>query len=781
MRLILRRFLYALVLIPVVLSAAAAQTSGIAGRLDAEVDASGKAAKAPANTADLQRLVDTLDDDSRRKAFVNDLKALIAVQKRTEANGEPPVGARLLEVLSQNIDRIGTELGHMAEFILDLPRFFSRLQSELAKEESRAAWLEIIAKVAAILVAGLFTYLAVQRLLRRPYQLIEAQPAHQVAMRAAFVLLRTLLELVPVALFVAVAYGVMTLVSPVHDSRVLSLALINAIAASHVLLSVSKMFFAPQVSRMRLFRMNDETANYGFLWCRRLIYFAIYGYFGIEAISALGVSRGIHDLMMRCLGLVICLLLIMLVLQNRQTVAIEIRGEAGPLLGQFRRRLADVWHLLAITYLVTIYGVWSLDVPGGFEFVVRATIVSLIVVIVVQGLVIVLGRLISRGFSLTDEQRQRFPGLEARANRYLPVLLVVMQTILYVVGSLAFLQTWGLDVVDWFSTPLGAALIARLTTIGMIVVMAMVFWELISAMIERYLTARDDQGNVIHRGQRVQTLLPLLRNIVLIVIAVMVTLTVLAELGVDTGPLIAGAGILGLAVGFGAQTFVKDVITGFFILVEDAVAVGDLVEVGGHRGKVEAMSIRSIQLRDIRGDVHRVPFSEVTSTVNRSKVFSFAFFDVGVAYREDVDHCMNVIREVGDGLRSDPVFAPDILENIEIMGVESFDDSAVVIRARIKTRAGKQRGIQRGFNRLLKNRFDAEGIEIPFPHRTIYFGVDSRGDAPAAHLRIRRDGVSRVPEGRTAPTRLVQRPEGEMSDFDEEVSDEPEVEPEPKG
>jgi moderate conductance mechanosensitive channel len=773
MRLIFRGFLCALVLIAAVLSSAAAQTPAANGNSQTEA----------AKTADLQRLVETLEDESRRKALISDLKTLIAVQKQAGENAEPPVGARLLEVLSQNIDQIGTELSHMAEFVLDVPRMLSRVQTELASKEQRNAWLEVIAKVAAILAAGLIAHLIAQRLLRRPYQLIELRSADQLAMRAVFVFLRTLLELIPVAVFVAVAYGVMTLVSPVRDARVLSLALINAIAASRILLSVAKMFFAPHVTKMRLIRMNDETANYGFLWCRRLIYTAIYGYFGIESISALGMSRGAHDLLLRCLGLVICLLLIMLVLQNRQTVAQQIRGEAGPLLGPFRRRVADVWHLLVITYLVTIYGVWSLDVPGGFEFVVRATILSLIVVIVIQGLVVVLSRLISRGFSLNEEQRERFPGLEARANRYLPVLLVMMQAILYVVGSLAFLQTWGLDVVDWFSTPLGAALITRLTTIGMIVVMAMAFWELISAVIERYLTARDDQGNVIHRGQRVQTLLPLLRNIVLIVTAVMVALTVLSELGVDTGPLIAGAGILGLAVGFGAQTFVKDVITGFFILVEDAVAVGDLVEVGGHRGKVEAMSIRSIQLRDIRGDVHRVPFSEVTSTVNRSKVFSFAFFDVGVAYREDVDHCMNVIREVGNSLRDDPVFAPDILENIEIMGVESFDDSAVTIRSRIKVRAGKQRGIQRGFNRLLKNRFDADGIEIPFPHRTIYFGVDSHGDAPPAHLRIHRDGVSHRPEGRTAPTRLVQRPEGEMSDFDEEVSDEPETETKtkPKG
>jgi len=289
-------------------------------------------------------------------------------------------------------------------------------------------------------------------------------------------------------------------------------------------------------------------------------------------------------------------------------------------------------------------------------------------------------------------------------------------------------------------------------------------------MIERYLTAKDDQGHVIQRGQRVQTLLPLLRNIVLIVIAVMVALTVLSELGVDTGPLIAGAGILGLAVGFGAQTFVKDVITGFFILVEDAVAVGDLVEVGGHRGKVEAMSIRSIQLRDLEGNVHRVPFSEVTSTVNRSKVFSYAFFDIGVAYRESVDRCMDVIRSVGDELRADPVFGPDTLEPIDVMGVQSFADSAVVIRARIKVLPGRQLAVQRAFNRLIKNRFDAEGIEIPFPHRTIYFGVDQHGAAPPAHLRIRRDDPPATVDAPPASAQIEDQAAEGTSNTDEDVS-----------
>jgi small-conductance mechanosensitive channel len=760
MRLGLRHFLYVLLLALTVLPASAAEP--------AKSDpAAGAAAAKP---ADLQRLVDTLEDDAKRKAFIGDLRTLIDAQKRAEA--APSAGTRLLELLSSKIGGAGIQLGNTAEAVLNLPRLADWLQEGLASPQKRAEWLLLVSKLSLVLAAGLIAQAATQWLLRRPYASIEAQVAESHMMRALLACLRTVLDLVGVAAFLAATYGVMTLTDPIHPARVVALAVINAIGVSRAVLALAKLIFAPNVADMRLLPMSDETANYSFLWIRRMTLLSLYGFFAIEALPALGVTPGAHDLLMKLLGLVICLLLIILVMQNRHPVAHEIRGDAGPLLGQFRRRVADVWHLLVITYLVTIFGVWALEVPGGFEFILRATLLSLIIIIVAQGVVLVLTRVIRRGFSLSDEQKLRFPGLEARANRYLPVLVIIMQVFVYGMAALAFLQTWGLNVIDWLSSPLGAAIVSRIARIFMILTGALVIWEVVSAMIERYLAATDRDGNIIERGQRAQTLLPLLRNVVLIVIAVMVSLTILSEVGVDTGPLIAGAGILGLAVGFGAQTFVKDVITGFFILVEDTVAVGDLVEVGGHRGKVEAMSIRSIQLRDIRGDVHRVPFSEVTTTVNRSKVYSFAFFDIGVAYREDVDHCMNVIREIGGEMRSDANFAADILADIEIMGVESFADSAVVIRSRIKVKAGKQRPIQRGFNRLVKKRFDAEGIEIPFPHRTIYFGVDSQGEAPPAHIRMQEPRRAEPPAERAEPVVLTKEPEGEQSDFQEIVSPE---------
>jgi small conductance mechanosensitive channel len=236
-----------------------------------------------------------------------------------------------------------------------------------------------------------------------------------------------------------------------------------------------------------------------------------------------------------------------------------------------------------------------------------------------------------------------------------------------------------------------------------------------------------------------ETLLPLARKAALVVIVVVVTMTVLSELGVNIGPLLAGAGVVGLAVGFGAQTLVKDIITGAFILIEDSISIDDFVDVGGHEGTVESLSIRTICIRDTEGSVHTVPFSAVTSIINYTRDFGISKIEIGVAYREDIDHVIEVINELGEELLQDPEIGKDILEPLVVQGVQRLDDSAVTIRLKIKTVPGMQWAMRREFFRRVKKRFDERGIEIPFPHRTIYFGVDQGGKAPPAHVQVETD------------------------------------------
>ena len=222
--------------------------------------------------------------------------------------------------------------------------------------------------------------------------------------------------------------------------------------------------------------------------------------------------------------------------------------------------------------------------------------------------------------------------------------------------------------------------------------------------------------------KRVTTLVGLLRTIAIVGLWAVVVIITLEQIGLNITPILAGAGIIGLAVGFGAQNLVRDLISGFFMVMEDQVRVGDVAIVNGTGGLVEAISFRTIVLRDLSGVVHIFPNGTINTLSNMTKVWSGYVMDVGVAYKEDTDHVVEVMRRVGDELRQDPDLGPKILEPIEVFGVDDFADSAVVIKARLKTHPIQQWGVGREYRRRLKKAFDAEGIEIPFPHRSIYVG-----------------------------------------------------------
>ena len=275
--------------------------------------------------------------------------------------------------------------------------------------------------------------------------------------------------------------------------------------------------------------------------------------------------------------------------------------------------------------------------------------------------------------------------------------------------------------------------------IGGILIATFLIWEVAGLLIQNYLNGLTVDGVPVQGSARAKTLLTIARKSLLIVLIVLSSLMILSELGLDIAPLLAGAGVLGLAVGFGAQKLVQDVITGVFILIEDQISVGDVINVGDKGGVVEMVSIRTVRLRDFSGTVHTIPYSAISTVSNLTKEFSFYVFQVGVAYRESVDEVMAVLKEIGAEMQEDAEFGPLILEPLEVSGVDAFADSAVMIKARIKTRPIKQWAVGREFNRRMKNRFDELGIEIPFPHTTIYFGEDKQGQAPAGNLRITAD------------------------------------------
>jgi len=227
-------------------------------------------------------------------------------------------------------------------------------------------------------------------------------------------------------------------------------------------------------------------------------------------------------------------------------------------------------------------------------------------------------------------------------------------------------------------------------------------------------------------SKRADTITRLISQAVMITLWIIVTLVILKEIGLEIAPILAGAGIVGLAVGFGAQNLVRDVLSGFFFILEDQVRVGDVAVVNNTGGMVEEINFRTIVLRDLQGVVHVFPNGAVTSLSNMTKSWSGYVFDLGVAYKEDTDRVVNVILQVGKDLKGDETYGQLMIEPIEIFGVDKFSDSAVIIKGRIKTKPLQQWFVGREFLRRVKYAFDAQGIEIPFPHRTVYFGEASK-------------------------------------------------------
>jgi small conductance mechanosensitive channel len=410
-------------------------------------------------------------------------------------------------------------------------------------------------------------------------------------------------------------------------------------------------------------------------------------------------------------GLVLAVLAVIFLLQNRAAVAIWIAGEVASTSGwaRVRRSLGEIWHLLAILYIVGLYLIYALHIEGGFIYVLRATVLSLIVLVAAQLLARFVQGLSRRGFAIRPELKAQFPTLEQRANRYIPILSAVTAGAIYIFAALAVLQAWNVGTFSWFTSDLGRRIVGNALSIGTELVIALALWELFASAIERYLSGIDASGAP--RRTRLRSLLPFLQTAMLSVIVVATSLIILSHIGVDITPLLAGAGIVGLAIGFGSQALVKDVITGLFILLEDQIAVGDIIDLGkDHAGVVEAITVRTIRLRDQAGTVHTVPFSEITTVKNLTRDFAYVVSRITIPYTEDIDRVVEILRQVSGELMEDESLRPLILDPFDYQGVDTLDTSSVVLLLRIRTVASKQWVVARAFNRLVKIAFDKHGI-----------------------------------------------------------------------
>ena len=298
--------------------------------------------------------------------------------------------------------------------------------------------------------------------------------------------------------------------------------------------------------------------------------------------------------------------------------------------------------------------------------------------------------------------------------------------------------------VNWSEIVNVETIVRWLTSSGLRIVLILV-GALVVVRLAVFITRRveqafqdNDPSTMNEREKQAATLGKVIRNISRILVWSVAVMMVLKELGIDIGPILAGIGIMGLAVGFGAQSLVKDFLAGMFILIENQYNVGDVIEAAGAKGQVEKMTLRATTLRDLEGNVHIIPNGTIGVVTNRTRQWSRFVLDIGVAYKENVDEVMGVLKEIGDELAADAKFSSMITAPLEVLGVQDFADSAVIIRVMFTTQPVKQWTVGREFRRRVKNTFDAKGIEIPFPHTTIYLG-DAAPMNGIVRVKVERD------------------------------------------
>nr|WP_178124100.1 mechanosensitive ion channel domain-containing protein [Pseudomonas piscis] len=276
------------------------------------------------------------------------------------------------------------------------------------------------------------------------------------------------------------------------------------------------------------------------------------------------------------------------------------------------------------------------------------------------------------------------------------------------------LRVWGMSLIR-FTEGDGHEVSVKLFGLGGTLIFAWLIWILSDTAVHHALT-RSRKGLA---NARAQTMMPLIRNVLFVAIFIIATIVALANMGMNVTPLLAGAGVIGLAIGFGAQSLVADLITGLFIIIEDSLAIDDYVDVGGHLGTVEGLTIRTVRLRDIDGIVHTIPFSEIKSIKNYSREFGYAIFRVAIPHNMEIDDAIKLMRDVGQKMRSDPLQRRNIWSPLEIQGVESFESGSAILRARFKTAPIKQWEVSRAFNLSLKRHLDEAGLDLATPRMSI--------------------------------------------------------------
>lgn len=663
-----------------------------------------------------------------------DVKAWLAAQDQKLAEPPPQAGEETNMVapsgVTSALDVIRTHIREMIAAIPTLPAQFQRAWTILQLEFEDEGLVGIVALILGLTAVGLGLTWIVFRRTQGYRQWMKSMPKGTPQGRLKNLGARLVYATILTAAFVVGTAGVFLAFNWPPLLREIVLGYLMVAIVTWAVLSVMRAFLVPpslgvpQSDEIRVFPMSGARAEHWLRWtCINVFWlmfvavtFALLGTFGFDKIGRFALTIPTSFVQ---------LLLILAAVWLRPRTAEPIVGERSGTIG----RIGWSWLLTAYFSLV-----WIIHIAGArklFWLLIAAVVVPWAIVMARKGVHYML----------------RAPDPETGAKQVAPVVVALIDRairVLLIVASAVFLaKAWELDVSSMTS---GDAMFNRLLRGGLnaaVIVLAADFgWSIIRALIARRLEHLPGPGAEGHatpdpKQARLRTLLPIFQNMLFATILVITLLMVLSSMGIEIGPLIAGAGVIGVAIGFGAQTLVKDVIAGVFYLLDDAFRVGEYIQSGKYMGTVEGFSLRSVRLRHHRGYLFTVPFGELGAVQNMSRDWVIDKFNITVAYATDLEKARKIVKKIGQKLAEDPEYAPYVIEPLKMQGVQNFGDYGIELRMKMMTKPGQQMTIRRKAYVAIKAAFEEAGIELPFPTVHVQEGGSHTAAVAQAHINAK--------------------------------------------
>ncbi len=671
----------------------------------------------------IRELVARLSDAEVRALLLAQLDKVAAPAADEAA---PPMAAGL----AGNVDRARTELGAILRKAPELPGALGAVVARFSEGRPPYQLLVVAGGFAFMLLVGFLAERLARRLLAGLGARLERSGNHAPGAEGENLVIRVVVELLALAVFAVTAFATFLSVYQGHEaSRELIVSALLATIQARVAILVARLLLAPQAPAARPLPFDDAAS--------RMLYRGVVGLaclyavidVGTFSLRRWGMPRESFLLVVTLARILFVALFLRLVWRLTGPIAAMIRGDGR---GGFRRMLAELWPLLMTAYVLLLLVALTVEQLAGRSITGRAGILSLLVVLVMPLVDMALCRLLDRRAARAGTGGRPEPGTS-----FGPVLRQAVHIVVTVAGALVIVHLWNIDLIGMASRGVGGRVVGMLVDIGVALMLAYLVWQLAKTAIDRRLEQEmaprgvSDPGEIGGTGaSRLRTLLPLARGTVFAVLCIMTTMTVLAALGVNIGPLLAGAGVVGLAVGFGAQTLVRDIISGAFYLMDDAFRLGEYIDVGEAKGTVERIGIRSMQLRHHRGAVNIVPYGAIRRMTNQSRDWVIEKLEFRLTYDTDITKVKKIIKRIGQELAADPEMGPHIIQPLKSQGVLAMEDSAMLVKAKFTAKPGEQFVILREAYQRVKQAFDEAGIH--FAHRQVTVFVPPGSSDPTA-------------------------------------------------